>query len=106
MIEIFWNEITLIFGLLAAFFVLMGISRHMIRKRNRLERKSRSRPCEISDPYAEPANAALENSVATQKNETLAPLSGEDPKRYFQEYGTKTAPKNVSDASPPGYVWE
>jgi hypothetical protein len=102
MIELFRNPVTVIFGLLAAFFVAMSFGRHVVRKRNRLGDAAQGKPYNVSDPYAEPEVATAEELPAGQ-----VPAS-RPAKRYFNEFGASDSAASSAgrDANASGYVWE
>ncbi len=106
MIELFRNPVTIIFGLLAVFFMLMGLGRHLVRKRNLREDGPKEKPYKVSDPYAEPENLTPDSSGATEHGERLSTNGTTAPKRYFKEFGGGAAAKSGADKSVSGYVWE
>lgn len=107
MIELFKNPITIIFGLLATFFVLMGFGRHLIRKRNLREEGPQDKPYNVSDPYAEPEDATLGITDIAEPQAKLATSGETMQKRYFKEFGgDSSGSKPLSEKGGSGYVWE
>ena len=105
--ELFRNPITIIFGLLAVFFTLMGLGRHLIRKRNLRSDGPVEKPYKVSDPYAEPDVSPDVSTIITEKSAKQTDPGAPAPKRYFKEFaGTaKTSPATSGNGSS-GYVWE
>lgn len=103
MAELFRNPVTIIFGLLAVFFTLMGFGRHLIRERNLRADGPIEKPYKVSDPYAEPVVSAIITEQGTKQTDQGA----SDPKSYFKEFGGTAKPSSTTSGKESiGYVWE
>ena len=108
MSELFFNPITIIATLLAAFFVLMAFMRHLHGKRSR-GRRATDKPYRIADPYAPPPPAPAPAPAASVS--LMAPASpAEKPAsahKFFRQFGHPHSPSGGTTSEPPSdYIWE
>lgn len=108
MIEMLKNPVTVIFGLLAVFFMSMGFGRYMIRRRVRRNEKPKDKPYQIFDPFSEPDEQIPDITAPANPDDKLnePAAEGSAPKRYFKEFNVSAAPKPNQDADTSGYIWE
>lgn len=107
MIEMLKNPVTLIFGLLAIFFMSMGIGRYLIRRRVRHGEQPKDKPYQVFDPFSEPEELTPDLTNPAKPEEQLnAPGQGAAPKRYFKEFNVSSTQDPHQDADSSGYTWE
>jgi len=111
MIELLNNPVTVIAGILSAFFLVMAIGRRRARKH--LEEQARPAPAEerytVVDPYESVDENTIKADPVPAKSKPMdSALDSTVPEkaRHLVEYRPK--PKTASPDNPktPGYVWE
>ncbi len=107
MIELLQNPVTVIFGILAVFFVLMSFGRHVVRKRNHLAVRPSNKPYELSDPYADQDDLVPPDSVVVAQQANSSASAKTEAKSYFTQYvGHSKVTGSSSPESTSGYIWE
>jgi len=111
MIELLNNPVTVIAGILSAFFLVMAIGRRRARKH--LEEQTRPAPAEerytVVDPF-EPVDdntvKAMDTEPTESKSMETAPDSTAPGKaRHLVEYRPKPRTASPDNPKTPGYVW-
>ena len=107
MIELMQNPVTIIFGLLAVFFIFMSFGRHVVRKRNKLALRTNEKPYKLSDPYVEQDELLSQESLTPAQPSNFSAASPTDSKSYFAQYtGYSKVKGPYSPESASGYIWE
>lgn len=112
MSELFFNPITIIATILACFFILMALVRHMITKRGKKTRRATDKPYQINDPYAPPPAHPAPPPTRTPPNITLMdnnPHPAPKPKesrKFFRQFGLPPQTTGEESPEPSYYTWE
>ena len=109
--ELFFNPVSIIATVLAAFFVAMAVLRRSSSRQNARARSvpPDSKPYRVSDPYSvapptAPAPAAPPPAVFANPSPSAA--APEPERKFFRQYDGTERKTDGSAGDSSGYVWE
>ncbi|OGV61895.1 MAG: hypothetical protein A2498_09500 [Lentisphaerae bacterium RIFOXYC12_FULL_60_16] len=105
MTELLNNPITIIAGILALSFFIIGYGRRWVAARNQTPAAKEGKPYQVTSPYETPAERDQILMLPTPPAPSMNATDSAHPPRYFKQFGSaETTGESTPDTS--GYVWE